>query len=115
MTHLNTSWLLRAALVFALTLPLHLGLGWAFSGLGAGLIAFWWPDGSLKTGSLGVAVAWGSLILYDVLSAPEQVSEMARVVGSLLGGLPPVMTYLITVFIGAAIGFAYSYLGRSLR
>jgi len=113
MTVLNRSWPLRAALVFALTLPLHVGIGWGASGLGAGLIAFWWPDGGLKTGIVGVSAAWGSVILYDVVVAPAQVAEMARVVGSLLGGLPPSMTYLLTILIGGSLGFAYSLLGRT--
>ncbi len=65
-------------------------------------------------GGVGLAVAWAAIVLGDYFMAPSQVTEMARVVGSLLGDLPGPFTFIITILIGGLLGVAGGAVGSSL-
>ena len=100
---------LVAALIF------HVLLGWPFAVLG-GFVGGWIAGGrGALAGSFAVAGAWTILAIWSRSVDPRAVDEMARVVGSLLGGLPGVTTYLVTVILGAVLGAVGGWLGQSTR
>lgn len=53
-------------------------------------------------------------MLFNLFAAPAQVVEMARVVGSLVGGIPDWSVFLITALIGFLLGALGGLLGQSL-
>lgn len=96
------------------TLILHLLIGWMWGVLGAVLGGWLIGEKGWIVGSIGVAIAWAAIIIYSYLQASYQVAEMARVIGELIGGLPPFTTYALTVLLGGLLGLFGGAVGSSL-
>ena len=87
-----------------LSIVLHLTLGWAWTA-GAGMVAgFWVMRRGALVGALAVGMGWAALVAWNFAAAPQQVAEMSRVVGSLMGGLPPIAATLATIVLGMLLG-----------
>ena len=95
---------MKIALTFALSLVLHLTLGWAWT-LGAGFAGgFWAARRGWLVGLLGVGLGWAALVGYNAVVAGPTVRRMATAVGGLLGNLPGFAVVIATVLIGALLG-----------
>jgi hypothetical protein len=66
-------------------------------------------------GLAGLVFGWGTIVMYQYIQAPRQVSEMARVVGALAGGLPAAGTYALTLLVAALLGAAGGAVGAAIR
>lgn len=106
---------LKIAVVAALSVALHLVLGWGWT-LGAGIVAGVWagPRGWLLGGA-GVGLAWGVLVLYNFAVAAGPVEQMAATMGGILGGVPGAATLGLTLLIGMLLGAAGGGVGTQLR
>lgn len=99
----------------AVSLVLHVTLGWAWSVVGAILAGGLSSRLGALVGATSMVLAWGLAILYSFMRAPDETAEMARVVAALLGNLPSPVTVALTLFIAAAIGLAGGWFGSTLR
>jgi len=104
----------RLVIVVVLSTALHLIFGWMWSVLGA--IAGGWMTGrrGWLVGGAGLVISWASLIIVSIIQAPPQVSEMARVIATLVGGLPPFTTYIITLIMACILGILGGFMGTAI-
>lgn len=103
----------RILLVLVVSVLAHILFGWVWSVFGAILGGWFALKRGWLIGGVGLSLAWALIVLYDLLSAPSQVAEMAHVVGSLLGNLPGFATYAATVLIGFVFGLLGGAVGYS--
>ena len=105
---------MRAVAVgFLVALAAHVVLGWMFSVAGAVASGYMVAKRGWAAGAAALMAAWGAIILFQYIRAPAQVSEMARVVASLMGNLPAFMTFVITLALACLLGMAGGALGAS--
>ena len=104
---------MKVAVGLVLTLALHVLLGWQASLLG-GLIAGFWAR-STVAGTVALGGSWLVLILYNYVADAATFSEMTRVVGALLGGLPALALPLLSVSLALLLGTLAGFLGKGLR
>jgi len=94
-----------------LALLLHVVFGWAWT-MGAGVVAgAWQGPGGWRTGGLGVGLGWLLLMGYNGIVAPEPVGRLADTLGGILGGLPGLAVFAITLLIGVLLGTVGGGLG----
>ncbi len=94
----------KLIVVLALSLVLHLLLGWMWTAV-AGIVAgLWTRRYGWLIGSVGVALGWAVLVAYSFYVAPYPTSEMARIFGAIVGNLPAAVTVAATIVIGGVIG-----------
>lgn len=106
---------MKALLIAIIALALHLALGWAW-GLGAGLAAgLWMGYRGVAVGAAGVALAWAGLIGYGYVVAAGATGEMTRVMGSLVGNMPPAAFVVLSLLVGALLGAAGGWVGAAAR
>lgn len=103
----------RILLVLVVSVFTHIFFGWVFSVFGAILGGWFALNRGWLIGAVGLSLAWASIVVFNLLSAPSQVAEMAHVVGSMLGNLPGTATYVITVLIGFIFGMFGGAVGFS--
>lgn len=102
---------MNVALTFALALVLHLLLGWAWT-LAAGIAGgFRAVRQGWLVGALGVGLDWLAFLLYNYLVAQAATSELVRVLGDVLGGLPGVAVLGLTLLIGLVLGALGGFIG----
>jgi len=105
----------KGVLVVAITsLILHILIGWMWGAAGAVFGGWLVGEKGWIVGLIGIATSWTAIIIYSYVSASYQVLEMARVVGELMGGLPPFSTFVVTVLMGALLGLFGGFLGSSI-
>jgi len=95
-------------------LVLHVVLGWAWSVLASVGGGYFSGRRGWLVGGAALLVSWSAITWFRFLQAPAEVSEMARVVAGLAGGVPAFTTYLLTMFIGTLLGVAGGFLGSSI-
>ena len=104
----------RVTIAVVCALLLHLALGWMWS-VGGAIVGGYLADRKgWMVGGFGLTLAWTAIILFRFVQAPYQVSEMARVMAALLGNMPAVVTYVVTIGISAILGVAGGAVGASL-
>ncbi len=90
----------------ALSLAIHVILGWAWTLL-AGLVAgFFAKRLHGLAGGLAVGLAWSMLIVYSFAVAGAPTGRMITVTGYIFGGLPSVLVLVATLLIGVILGTA---------
>lgn len=89
---------------FALSLALHLTLGWAWTVL-AGVAGGWLARRrGWLVGLVGVGGAWLALVGYSFLVAPMPTRAMAGAMGGIMGNLPGWAVVALTLLIGLVLG-----------
>ena len=97
------------------SLAAHLSLGWMASTAGpfvAGMLA---GKRSAWVGCMAQTLAWAGLIGWNIAAAPQESLNMMETLAGLLGGMPAIVTPLLTLLIAALTGFAAGWLGGSIR
>lgn len=90
-------------------------LGWVWT-LGGGAVGGWCARRrGWIAGAVGGGLSWSTFVAWSFFADARAVTEMTRVVGSLLGGLPPFATVIVTVVVGAVLGAVGGLLGTSMR
>ncbi len=104
----------KLTIVVVLSTLFHVIFGWMWSVLGA--ITGGWMAGrrGWMIGGAGLLISWTALIFISIIQAPPQVAEMARVVAALMGELPPITTYLVTVLMGCILGILGGFVGSTV-
>ncbi|MFW5973540.1 MAG: hypothetical protein ACOCTG_06065 [Bacteroidota bacterium] len=101
--------------IAAVSLSVHLLFGWMWTALvaiAAGLVL---KSRGWFVGMAGVAIGWAGLVVYSFSVAPYETAELLRIIGSLLGNLPAVVSVAATVSIGAVLGALGGLVGSTLR
>jgi len=106
---------IKVVLVAALAIACHLLFGWMWTCLAAVLGGSFAEKRGWLIGLSGLIFGWGTIVIFQFIQAPRQVSEMARVVGALAGGLPAAGTYVLTLLVAALIGATGGAVGAAVR
>jgi hypothetical protein len=107
--------ILRIFLVAALSLLVHLVLGWGWT-IVAGIVAGFWIDRrGWLVGAAGVGLGWLILVGHAAAVAGPEVGEMARVMGEVFGGFPGAVIYLLSVVLGLVLGLIGGVIGSQSR
>lgn len=106
---------LATTLTLALSLLLHLVLGWPWT-LAAGVVGgFLSARHGGRVGLAGVGLAWAGLVGWNYAVAPGPVAEMARVMGALFGNLPGAVVVGVTLLIGLLLGLLGGLIGMQAK
>lgn len=102
-------------LALAVTLALHVVLGWPWSIVGGfvagvGAKRFGWA-----LGTVAVALSWTILVVYNFAVAPEEMARFVEVTSTLLGNMNGPMLVLTTVLLGALLGLLGGGIGSLVR
>jgi len=88
----------------AVSILLHLVLGWAWT-VGAGVLAgVWGVRRGWLVGAIGVGLGWAVWVAYSALVAPGSVEALLGILGSLFGNIPGALVVVCTVLIGVLLG-----------
>lgn len=98
-----------------ISLAAHLTLGWMASVAGPLVAGFLAGKRSAWTGCVTQTVAWAALMTWNVAVAPQESLNMMETLAGLLGGMPAIVTPLLTLLIAALTGLAAGWLGGSFR
>ena len=100
--------------VFA-SLTIHLLVGWAWTILAAVSVGYWQGKRGALAGALAVGLSYLSLVIYSLIAAPAQTMQMADIMGEIIGGMPAVAVFVVTLSTGVLIGGAGGGLGAAIR
>jgi hypothetical protein len=106
---------IKVVLVAVLGLVCHLLFGWMWTGLAAVVGGLIGERRGWLIGLIGLVLSWGAILIYQYVNAPQQIAEMARVVATLVGGLPAAATYLLTLIVAALLGSTGGAVGGAIR
>ena len=106
-----------------ISLVAHLLLGWSWSIAGGIAYGYWLgtKEGigpALVTGLMGalcVGMAWGVLVIYNVVVAQEETLKMFDIMGGILGNLDGSLIVVLTILIGAILGLLGALVGNQVR
>lgn len=96
-------------------LLVHLLLGWTWTvgaALAGGLLA---PRHGWLVGAAGAALAWATLLIYTVTTAPAASRVLLDTVGALAGNIPGAAVVALTVMLGGLLGAVGGALGTVIR
>ena len=102
-------------LAFAVTIALHLLLGWEWTLLGGVLCGWLLPERSWLGGMMAVGGAWAAHVFFDWVAAPESVGRMVSDVGQIMGNLDGPLIVVLTVSIGCLLGLLGGLIGGQLK
>ena len=106
---------MRFLIPVAVTLVIHLVLGWRWDLLG-GVVAGWmWIDGGWWRGAASVGAVWLGLVMYTLIVATGPTLELHSVLAGMAGDMPSWSVPLIVVLIGILIGAVGGSIGTRLR
>jgi hypothetical protein len=95
---------------------LHLLIGWEWTiaaGVLAGALA---PETGGRSGLISVGAAWGGILLWSLLAAPDASAVLLDVLGGLVGGnTPGAAIVALTLVFGALLGLAGGFAGSQAR
>ena len=102
-------------LSLAVTVAIHLFLGWEWTILGGILCGWLVSDRAWLKGAIAVGGAWGVQILIDWLAAPGPVGTMLHTVGQILGNMPAALVVGVTIAIGCLLGYFGGLIGSLIK
>ncbi len=97
-----------------LSILLHLTLGWQASIVGAIVSGFWSIKRGWLSGMATLTLTWGILLGWSFLAARYESFEWAKILGSLLGNIPPLLSIAISILVAAILGGLAGILGESV-
>lgn len=107
--------IVRVIFTAALSLLLHLVLGWAWT-LGAGILGGVLAERhGWMVGAAGVGVGWMALVGYSSAVAPGATGALLDILSGLFGNIPAILVVVCTVFIGVLLGALGGVLGTTGR
>lgn len=114
---------MRFVVSLIITLVAHLLLGWSWSIAGGIAYGYWLGNkegvgSALVTGLMGalcVGMAWGVLIIYNIIVAQEETLKMFDIMAGILGNLDSSLIVVLTVLIGAVLGLLGALVGNQVR
>ena len=105
---------MRVLLCAAVTIAIHLLLGWEWTILGGLLCGWLLPERGGWWGMAAVGGAWAVLVAFNGLAAPGPVGSMLQTTGTILGNLPAWLVVVLTVLIGILLGGLGGAIGSRL-
>ena len=99
----------------AVGLVAHVLLGWQFTILGGVVAGFHSSPHHWLNGMLAGALAWMSLVAYNLSVARKPTEVMLTSMGAIFGGLPGWGLLILTICLGALLGAAGVWPGIVLR
>jgi len=97
-----------------IALGIHLAFGWQYSVLGGVLAGLLAPDKAVWSGSIALFLSWGSLVVYNFVTAGQETINMIGVIAQLMGELPSVVAVAVTLMIALVLGALGGWLGDAL-
>lgn len=107
--------LLCIAATGAISVTLHLTLGWEWTVLAGVTAGLWRPGRGWALGAIGGALGWGALIGYTASVAPGPLRLLLDTLGALGGNIPGEAVVGATLVLGAVLGAVGGGLGTLLN
>lgn len=109
----STLWTILGSTIVGLVA--HVLLGWQFSFLGGVVAGVRSSSRGWLNGTLAGALAWMSLLAYNLTVASEPTAAMLSSMGAIFGGLTGWGLLILTICPGALLGLAGVWPGIVLR
>ncbi len=105
---------MKVVVCTAIAIFLHMILGWEYTLIAGILCGLMMEFNGWMWGAISVATGWGVLVLINYFAAPEPLVRMLDITGQILGNLPGAVVVVLTLLIGACIGFLGGVIGTQL-
>lgn len=105
---------MKIAVTTAVSLALHLTLGWAWTLLAGVAGGVWAGRRGGVVGGAGVGLGWLLLVIYNFAVAAPAVRAMTATMGGILGNLPAWAVVALTLLVGVMLGATGGVLGARL-
>ena len=106
---------LRIISLAALSLSLHLLLGWEWTILAGVAAGLWFSKSGWMMGALVVGGEWLLLVAYDYTVDARAFGVMTETFGGIMGNLPGLAVVGFTLLIGLVIGVLGGAVGSQIR
>jgi len=106
---------MKVVVITALSLALHLTLGWEWTVLSGVVAGYWALRRGWVLGAAGLGLAWLLVVGYNFVVAGGPVSLMTETLGGVLGNLPGWVIVGVTLLQGMVLGGLGGFAGTQLR